>query len=69
MPDYFWNWYEEKGYENFLEKERCFENKSFLVGCCIEYLMEKGQTINNMHEYKDIEGLFHYLQLGVAWVH
>ncbi len=33
MPDDFWNWYQDKGYEQVLSKEECFKNKAFLVRC------------------------------------
>ncbi|AOY77149.1 hypothetical protein [Clostridium formicaceticum] len=47
MPDYFWNWYIDKGYNEILEKELCFKNQSFLIGCCIEYLVEKELCFKN----------------------
>ncbi|MCT4584041.1 MAG: hypothetical protein N4A54_03865 [Peptostreptococcaceae bacterium] len=68
MPDYFWDWYKSKGYEKILTKEVCFENKAFLIGCCIEYLNEKGQKINNLHEQDNLDDILKYLTLGVAWI-
>ncbi|MEW9093970.1 MAG: hypothetical protein AB2417_02710 [Clostridiaceae bacterium] len=67
MPDYFWEWYEKKGYKKILSEEDCFNNKAFLIGCCIEYLTEKGQRLTKIHEYNNIKGILSYLQTGVAW--
>jgi len=67
MPDYFWEWYEIKGYDEVLKLEDCFENKAFLVGCCIEYLTEKGQKITKMQDCDNFKEIFNYLQTGVAW--
>lgn len=67
MPDYFWNWYKGKGYEDILSKERCFSNKAFLSGCCLEYLMEKGQKITKAQECKNIDEVLIYLKTGVVW--
>ena len=67
MPDYFWEWYGRKGYNEILNKEICFENKAFLVGCCIEYLTEKGQKITNLKEYNNLDEIVAYLKLGVVW--
>lgn len=67
MPDYFWNWYKDKGYEQVLSKEECFKNKAFLVGCCIEYLTEKGQRINNIGNYDNTKDILSYLIKGVVW--
>lgn len=67
MPDYFWEWYRNKGYEQILSIEICFKNKAFLIGCCIEYLTEKGQKITNLQQCNDIKEIVDYLQMGVAW--
>ncbi|QEK11672.1 hypothetical protein FQB35_10575 [Crassaminicella thermophila] len=67
MPDYFWEWYKNKGYNRLLDKEICFRNKTFLIGCCIEYLTEKGQKINNLQGQNNLDEILEYLTLGVAW--
>ncbi|WP_346938088.1 hypothetical protein [uncultured Clostridium sp.] len=67
MPDYFWEWYENKGYDEVLKIEYCFENKAFLVGCCIEYLTEKGQKITKIQDCNNFKEILNYLQTGVAW--
>ncbi len=67
MPDYFWSWYEDKGYSKFLAKEICYTNKAFLIGCCIEYLTEKGQKINNLNEKNNLNEIVDYFKIGVAW--
>ena len=67
MPEYFWKWYKKKGYAQILSEEQCFNNKAFLVGCCIEYLTEKGQRISNIGEYNKINDIANYLIKGVAW--
>lgn len=68
MPDYFWEWYKNKGYSNTLSIEDCFKNKAFLIGCCVEYLIEKGQRINNLGDYNNVKDIEEYLKTGVAWV-
>lgn len=67
MPDYFWEWYRLKGYDKVLSVGECFDNKAFLIGCCIEYLTEKGQRITNLHEYRNLKDIESYLRTGVAW--
>ncbi|HBW38798.1 hypothetical protein [Desulfosporosinus sp. BICA1-9] len=67
MPDYFWEWYKNKGYDKTLSIEGCFNNKAFLIGCCTEYLIEKGQRLTKMHEYSNMNDILAYLQAGVAW--
>lgn len=67
MPNYFWEWYKNKGYDKILSIEECFKNKVFLIGCCIEYLTEKGQKITNLQQCRDIKEIVDYLQMGVAW--
>lgn len=68
MPDYFWEWYKSKGYVKALSVEDCFKNKAFLIGCCVEYLTEKGQRINNLGDYNNMKDIEEYLKTGVAWV-
>ena len=67
MPDYFWDWYEEKGYEKILSKEKVFKNKAFLIGCCIAYLTEKGQKITDLQSRTNVDEILEYLKIGVAW--
>ena len=67
MPDYFWMWYEQKGYLKLLSTQDCFESKAFLVGCCIDYLTEKGQRINSLNECNSIAEMTDYLIKGVVW--
>lgn len=67
VPDYFWEWYKEKGYDRVLDMQGCFNNRPFIVGCCIEYLSERGQKINDLNECDDFEEMFDYLRTGVAW--
>lgn len=67
MPKYFWEWYESKGYIEIISIEECFKNKAFLIGCCIEYLTEKGQRITKLSDFNNIDDILHYLQTGVAW--
>jgi hypothetical protein len=67
MPEYFWEWYKQKGYINLLSEEDCFKNTAFLIGCCIEYLTEKGQKITNLNNYNDLKDIVNYLKTGVAW--
>ena len=55
MPKYFWEWYESKGYIEIISIEECFKNKAFLIGCCIEYLTEKGQRITKLSDFNNIE--------------
>lgn len=67
MNKEFWDWYKGKGYEEKLSKDECFKNKAFLLGTCIEFLTDKGQRINNLNEYNNIDDMLNYLKLGVAW--
>lgn len=67
MPEYFWEWYDNKGYDKVLSKEDCFKNRAFIIGCSIEYLTDKGQTITKLDEYDNIEDILNYLKTGVAW--
>lgn len=67
MPDYFWEWYEGKGYNKILSIEDCFNNKAFLIGCCVEYLTEKGKKLTKMQEYSELSDILSYLQAGVVW--
>lgn len=67
MPNYFWEWYKGKGYVKTLNVEECFKNKAFLIGCCIEYLTEKGQKIDNLGNYNNVKDIEDYLKTGVAW--
>lgn len=68
MPDYFWKWYKNKGYNKILTIEQCFKNKAFLIGCCVEYLIERGQKLNdNITNFDNLDDIIEYLKLGVAW--
>ena len=67
MPDYFWEWYANKGYEKILSKDRCFNTNPFLIGCCIEYLTERGQKITSLDKQNNIGEILDYLKMGVGW--
>lgn len=67
MPEHFWDWFKKKKYDDILSEEACFRNKAFLIGCCIEFLLEKDQKITRLHEYTTMDEIIQYLQLGVTW--
>lgn len=67
MPEYFWEWYQSKEYDKVLSVEDGFKNKVFMIGCCIEYLTEKGQRITKLDEYDNLDEILNYLKVGVSW--
>lgn len=67
MPDYFWEWYQSKEYDKVLSIEDGFKSKALMIGCCIEYLTEKGQRITKLDEYDNLDDILNYLKVGVSW--
>lgn len=68
MPQQFWKWYESKGYDKVLSIEEVFVFKAFMIGCCIEYLVENGQKITKLDQYtSSTTDILNYLKAGVLW--